>query len=203
MSQDAGRRRANRPRFALAYALIGLAAAAAVAAVAWEAWPKGTATPAAARCTDTIPSGQSFAAAWNTTERFVADVILNASPGCGYDLSTRHLRDGTSRADWATAHSPVKRFATRYPPTPILRASRNRNAPEAVYVLSRRVGATIDIDAAGRLTIPMMVGLAAPDAGLGAYNLVLVVENGNWRVDVVKRVRLKISEKPFFPEDRG
>jgi len=161
--------------------------------------PRGAATPAAARCTDTIPSGQSFAAAWNTTERFVADVILNASPGCGYDLSTRHLRGGTSRADWATARSPVQHFATRYPPTPILHASRNRNARQAVYVLSRRVGASVDIDAAGRLTLPMMAGLSAPDAGLGAYNLVLVVENGNWRVDAVKRVRLKISEKPFLP----
>jgi len=33
-----------------------------------------------------------------------------------------------------------------------------------------------------------MVGLAAPDAGLGAYNLVLVVEDGSRRVDRVRRV---------------
>ena len=138
-------------------------------------------------------------AAWSTTERFVADVILNASPGCGYDLSTRHLRDGRSRADWATTRSPVKRFATRYPPTPIVHASRDPKAHQAVYVLSRRASAFVVLDRAGRQTIPMMVGLSAPDAGLGAYNLVLVIEDGNWRVDAVKRVHLKISEKPFLP----
>jgi hypothetical protein len=195
--------RRHRPRFTVAYAVFAVAACAALAAALWQALPRGTSTPVDARCADTIPSGQSFAAAWSTTEHFVADVILNASPGCGYDLSTRHLRHGQPRADWATTRSPVKRFATRYPPTPILRARRDPKAPQAVYVLSRRVGAIIALDKAGRRTIPMMVGLSAPDAGLGAYNLVLVVEDGNWRVDAVKRVRLKISEKPFFPEDSG
>jgi hypothetical protein len=199
VSAERERRRGTRQRFALAYAGIGVAAIAAVGAALWQVLPHRGSTPTAARCADVIPSGPSLAAAWSTTERFVADVILDASPGCGYDLSTQRLRHGKSRNDWATTRSPVDRFASRYPPTPIARASRNPKARQAVYILSRREGGIVVFDKAGRKTIPMMVGVSAPDAGLGAYNLVLVIEDGNWRVDTVKRVHLKISEKPLVP----
>jgi hypothetical protein len=36
----------------------------------------------------------------------------------------------------------------------------------------------------------MMVGLSAPRAGRGAYDLALVVENGSWRVDRVQRISI-------------
>jgi hypothetical protein len=176
-----------------------VAAVGLTAAGLWQTLHPGGTSSAATRCSEPMPTGETFAAAWSTTELFVADVILNSRPTCGYDLSTRRLRDGKSRSDWGTTRSPVKRFATRYPATPILHASRNPKAHQAVYVLSRRPGGEIGIDATGRPTLPMMVGLSAPDAGVGAYNLVLVVEDGRWRVDAVRRVHLKISEKPFLP----
>jgi hypothetical protein len=144
----------------------------------------------AATCGKPIPAGRSLDAAWQTTDLFVADVLLNGRPGCGYDLSTEHLRRGHSRDDWANGRSPVSRFTTRYPPVPMVRASRNRHAHEAVYILSRRVDGFVVVDGRGRATIPMIVGLAAPDAGRGAYNLVLIVEGGSWRVDEVRRVHI-------------
>jgi hypothetical protein len=76
---------------------------------------------------------------------------------------------------------------------PIAQASRDPQAQQAVYILSRRVENFVVIDARGRATIPMMVGLAAPQAGRGAYNLLLVVENGSWRVDEVRRVTIRDS----------
>ena len=36
----------------------------------------------------------------------------------------------------------------------------------------------------------IIVPVAAPEAGRGAYNLVLVVEQGNWRVDRADRVEI-------------
>jgi hypothetical protein len=40
----------------------------------------------------------------------------------------------------------------------------------------------------------MMVGVAAPDAGMGAYNVLLVVDGGSWRVDRWWRVRFTSSD---------
>jgi hypothetical protein len=72
-------------------------------------------------------------------------------------------------------------------------ASRDPSAHEAVYILSRRVAAFVVTGVGGRAEIPMIVGLAAPDAGRGAYNLVLVIEGGSWRVDRVRRVTIADS----------
>jgi hypothetical protein len=131
-----------------------------------------------ADCSERIPGGASIETAWKTAELFVADVILNREPVCGYDLSTRHLR-GT-----------LPPFSIDYPPVPIARASREPDARQAVYIPSRRQAGFVVLGAGGRQKIPMMVGLAAPHVGRGAYNLVLVVENGSWRVDRVSRVAI-------------
>jgi hypothetical protein len=144
-------------------------------------------------CTERIPTGRSAASAWQTTELFVADVILNRSPTCGHDLSTRRLRGNHRRDEWGTTRSPVHAFSTHYPAVPMIRASRNPRAPQAVYILSRTVSAFIVFDRNGRATIPMMVGLSAPDAGRAAYNLLLVLEDGSWRVDRVRRITVHDS----------
>ncbi len=158
----------------------------------WLLFPR-SGDEVAASCVETIPKGSTVAAAWDTTELFVTDVILNGSPACGYDLSTRHLRASHSRSEWGTERAPVHPFATHYPPVSILHASRDPKARQAVYILSRRSGGFVVLDPTGRATIPMMAGLSAPDAGRGAYNLVLVIEDGSWRVDEVHRVRVADS----------
>jgi hypothetical protein len=194
VSGDTGKveRARHRRRFAAGYAFTAALGAVVTAGTLWLLFPR-SGGEVAASCVETIPKGSTVAAAWDTTELFVADVILNGSPTCGYDLSTKHLRDGHPRAEWGTDASPVHPFSTRYRPVSILHASRDRRAHEAVYILSRRSGGFVVLDPTGRATIPMMVGLSAPDAGRGAYNLVLVVEDGSWRVDEVHRVRVADS----------
>jgi hypothetical protein len=190
----------HRFRFAGAYALLLLVAASALVAVAMRNTFDGSRGGGAGpRCGDRIPTGESFGAAWRTTSLFVADVVLNRDPVCGYDLGTKRLRGGRSRAEWAHGAAPVRPFATRYPPVAIQRASRDPAAPQAVYILSRRVREVVVVGERGEPQIPMMVGLAAPDAGLGAYNLVLVVEDGNWRVDRLWRVYLSPSLNRVTP----
>jgi hypothetical protein len=181
---------ASNRRMQGGFALVAAAGAAICVATVWMLRESA---PAAAACTKPIPQGRSVQVAWDTTELFVSTVLLNDGPACGYDLSTRHLRHGHSRAEWAHGRAGVRRFATGYGAVPIAQASRDPQAQQAVYILSRRVENFVVIDARGRATIPMMVGLAAPQAGRGAYNLLLVVENGSWRVDEVRRVTIRDS----------
>ena len=169
---------AHRARFLAGYLVVGVAALSVGAGSLW--WTLGSGSgcllPA---CRDTIPTDESLSSAWITTELFVKDVILNRSPTCGFDLSTRRLRDGRPREAWNRGGSPVQRFATRYPPVSIKRASRDPAARQAVYILSRRTAEIVVIGANGRPTIPMLVGLAAPDAGSGAYRILLVIEKSS------------------------
>ena len=157
------------------------------------------ATSGGPRCPHAIPKGGSFDTAWATTVFFVTDVLMRKNPVCGYDLSSRGLRGKLTRAQWANGHGPVEIFATRYPAVAVADASADPNAPQAVYVLSRRVRELIVSDASGRVKAPMMVGLSAPDAGMAAYDVELVLENGHWRVDKATAVDLKISEQPYVP----
>jgi hypothetical protein len=161
-------------RFLAAHVALGVAALGLAAGSAFLLLGRGGST----RCSERIPGGDTIEAAWRTTELFVTDVILNRQPACGYALGTRKLRHGL----------PLKPFARDYPAVPIARASRDPGARQAVYILSRREAAFVVLGAAGRREIPMLVGLAAPHAGRGAYNLALVVEDGSWRVDRVRRV---------------
>jgi hypothetical protein len=173
-------------RFLAAYALVaGLAVAVGAGVLVLTfGMPGGTDST----CSEHIPTGQSVASAWATTELFVADVMLNRSPTCGQDLSTQRLRGHHSRAEWGTSRSPVHAFSTHYPAVPIARASRDPRAPQAVYILSRTIDSFVVFDRNGRATIPMKVGVSAPHAGRAAYNLLLVVEDGSWRVDRVRRI---------------
>jgi hypothetical protein len=178
-------------RFAAGFGVLLASALALVGAALWSTI--GGSSGEAAACADAIPAGRSLDAAWQTTALFVTDVLLNRSPACGYDLSTEHLRHGHSRSEWAQGGSFVHPFPTHLPPVPMVSASPDPKAPEAVYILSRRAAAFVVVGAGGRPEIPMIVGLAAPDAGRGAYNLVLVVERGSWRVDRVRRVAISDS----------
>jgi hypothetical protein len=174
-------------RFVAAYAAIAalaLAAGAGALVLTFGLPGGGGGDP----CAERIPTGRSVASAWHTTELFVADVMLNRSPTCGHDLATRRLRGNHSRAEWGTSHSPVHAFSTHYPAVPMIRASRDPRAPQAVYILSRTTDTFVVVDRKGRATIPMMVGVSAPGAGRAAYNLTLVLEDGSWRVDRVRRV---------------
>lgn len=182
-----------RVRFLFAYGGIGLAAAAASGVLVWQATRGGA--DGEPQCGRPIPRGSTSRVAWDTTTLFVTEVVLRRDPACGYDLSTRRLRGGLSRREWASGAGPVKPFVTRYPPTPVAFASRDPNAPQAVYVVSRKVRELAEVDGRGRLTIPISVGLAAPDAGLSAYRLVLQLEGGSWRVDRAAPVRLRFSDE--------
>jgi hypothetical protein len=132
------------------------------------------------RCSDRIPHGAGAGLPWRTAELFVADVILDRDPLCGYDLSTARL----------SGDLPLRPFSRGYPPVPIARASRAPDARQAVYMLSRRFAAFVVVGADGRLEVPLVAGVAAPKAGSGAYDLVLVVKRGGRRVDRASRVRI-------------
>jgi len=160
--------------------------------VLWAGAPREDDGP---RCGQPIPSGPGIPAVWQTTTLFVTEVVLRGDPVCGYDLSTKRLRHGFSRREWASGSGPVKPFVTRYRATPVARASSDPNSPEAVYVLSRRRRELVRIDNRGRWLISMSVGLSAPDAGMSAYRLVLELEDGNWRVDRAWPVELHFSDE--------
>jgi hypothetical protein len=165
---------------------------AAMGAVLWAGSPREDNGP---RCGQPIPHGSAIPAVWKTTTLFVTEVVMRGDPVCGYDLSTKRLRHGFSRREWARGSGPVKPFVTRFRATPITRASPNPDSPEAVFVLSRRRRELVQIDAQGRWLIAMSVGLSAPDAGMSAYRLVLELEDGNWRVDRAWPVRLSFSDE--------
>lgn len=147
-------------------------------------------------CPHRIPTGESFQTAWQTTVFFVTDVLLRQNPVCGYDLSSRAMRAGLSRAQWAHGDGPVRTFVTQYPAVPVKEASDDPTAPQAVYVVSRKVRELVVSGGDGRVKAPMMVGLAAPDAGMAAYNIELVLEDGHWRVDRATEVPLTMSDEP-------
>ncbi len=155
------------------------------------------AAPGTLRCPHRIPRGGSYATAWDTTVFFVTDVLMRKNPVCGYDLSSRKLRGALTRAQWANEESSLKTFTTRYPAVSVRDASDDPKAPEAVYVLSRTVREVIVSDGQGRVIAPMKVGLFAPDAGMAAYDVELVLEDGHWRVDRAIAVDLKMSEEPY------
>jgi hypothetical protein len=177
----------HRPRLLLAFGALAVAGLSC-AAVLYVG--RGGGSASAPSCGHPIPKGSSVPAAWDTAALFVSDVVLRGNPACGYDLSSRRLRATLSTRQWAHGALPIKPFVTQYPPTPIERASRDPNSPEAVYVFSRKVEELFQRDARGRWTIPLAVGLSAPDAGMGAYRLVLALEDGSWRVDRAVPVRL-------------
>jgi hypothetical protein len=179
-------------RFLVAYGFVALVAAVASGTLLWQATDAGEDGP---HCGRPIPRGSTIPAAWDTTVLFVTEVVLRRDPACGYDLTTRRLRGGLTRREWASGRGPVQPFVTRYPPTPVARASRDPNAPQAVYVLSRKVRELAQVDGRGNWTIPISVGLAAPDAGMSAYRLVLALEDGSWRIDRASPVRLRFSDQ--------
>lgn len=152
--------------------------------------------PSASRCPHAIPSGESFETVWATTVFFVTDVLMSKNPVCGFDLSSDGLRGKLTRAQWANGEGPIEIFVTQYPAVPVAMASKDPAAPEAVYVLSRTVRELVVSDGRGRVKAPMKVGLFAPDAGMAAYNLELVLENGHWRVDKATAVALTMSDEP-------
>jgi len=165
-------------RLTVGYIVLVAAAVAAIAAYTWPWLGVGGRTRAA--CSERPPAGQHIGAAWRTAELYVADVILAREPRCGETLSTAALR----------RRPPLRAFSSGYPVVPIARASRDAAKREAVYMLSRRAGPLVVTGSGGRREIPFAVGLSAPDAGRGAYDLVLVVDHGNWRVDRAKRIEI-------------
>lgn len=189
---------AVRPGLRLPLLCVGAAALSAAGVLLVFAPLGGRASPTRAAgpssdsaCPHRIPRGESIGAAQRTTALFVTEVVLRRNPVCGYELSSTKLRRSISRRQWAAGDTPVPAFVSRHPPVAFPQASRDPEAPEAVYVISRRVLEFVVAGPGGRPEIPMMVGVAAPDAGMGAYNLVLVVDRGSWRVDRWWRVRIR------------
>jgi hypothetical protein len=185
-----------RPGFGLACVLVAGSTAAGVLAFGLERSPDRTteATAAAAvvdpACPYRIPRGRTIAAAQATTRLFVTEVVLRRNPVCGFSLSSAKLRRQIARDRWLREDTPVRPFPTRFPPVALPDASRDPEAPQAVYTISRRVLEFVVTGADGNPEIPMAVGVAAPDAGMGAYRVVLVIDEGNWRVDRWWRVRI-------------
>ena len=193
----------------IAWTLAALLTATSMVVLLRRETPAASSAPAAAaalpapisgalRCPHAIPRGDSLDTAWSTTVFFVTDVLMRKNPVCGYDLSSRELRGRLSRAQWANGDGPVEAFVTRFPAVSVRDASDDPAAPEAVYALSRTVREMVMSDPTGRVIVPMKVGLFAPDAGMAAYNVELVLENGQWRVDKAKAVNLKITERPYL-----
>jgi hypothetical protein len=170
-------------RFALPAALVAVAVGAAAVTIAIAL---GTRTPdATAGCTHRLPAGASMDAAQQTTALFVRTVVLREQPRCGYALGSERLGNTVDRERWTRGDTPVRPFASRYPATAYRHASPNPSALQAVYVISRSP------DAAATSPLLMIVGLSAPDAGLGAYRIRLVLDSdANWRVDSWWRVRI-------------
>jgi hypothetical protein len=172
-------------RFVLPGALVVVAAATATATIVVARDAGGGGAEATAGCTHRPPTGASLDAAHRTTALFVRTVVLREQPRCGYALGSERLRGAVRRARWARGDTPVRPFASRYPATAYRDASPDPKALQAVYVISRSP------DAGTSSPLLMIVGLAAPDAGLGAYRIRLVLDReANWRVDDWWRVRI-------------
>jgi hypothetical protein len=176
VTHDVGVRR----RLALPAALVAVAALAAAATAIVFGRADARDAVASEDCTHRLPAGGSVSAAHEATAVFVRTVVLRRQP-----LGSARLRRAVDRGRWAAGDMPVRAFASRYPPTAYRHASRDPQAPQAVYVISRSAGAAVVSP------LEMIVGLAAPDAGLGAYRVVLVLDDdGNWRVDRWWRVQI-------------
>lgn len=172
-------------RFALPIALVVVTAVSATVTILVVGRENGEGASLATDCTHRLPAGATVGAAHEATALFVRTVVLRGQPRCGYALGSDRLRGAVGRARWAQGDTPVRPFASRYPPTPYRNASRDPQAPQAVYVISRSPAALAETP------LLMIVGLAAPDAGLGAYRVLLVLDGEeNWRVDRWWRVRI-------------
>jgi hypothetical protein len=171
-------------RLAFPGALAGVAALTATVTVL-VAGGVGGEDAAAADCAYRLPAGASVDAATAATALFVRTVVLSEQPGCGYALGSDRLRDEVSRARWLQGDIPVRPFPSRYPATAYRDASPDPKVRQAVFVISRSP------DAIGTSPLVMIVGLSAPDAGVGAYRVRLVLDgHENWRVDHWWRVQI-------------
>lgn len=180
----------RKPLFFLGCVLVAIVTAGLTVGVARLAGHVGGAS-ASAGCPARIPVGSGLGAAQRTVELFTTEVVLRHNPACGYALSSARLRQQISRRRWASGETPVRPLATRYPPVAYADASRNPDAHQAVYVISRQLLEFVRLGQDGEAQIPMMVGVAAPDAGLGSYRVILVLDEGNWRIDRWWRVHMR------------
>jgi hypothetical protein len=146
-----------------------------------------------ASCPHTLPFGLSDRAAERTAALFASQVVLRENPGCGYALSSARLRQLVPLARWQRGRTTPRAFVSRYPAVAYADASSDPSAPQAVYVVSRTSGLPT-LGADGRAQISMSIGVAAPDAGLAAYRLLLVQDAGSWRVDRWRRVAISARD---------
>jgi hypothetical protein len=180
-------RRVRRIAFPAALATVATVAATATVLVAGRS--EGDAAVTRADCTHFVPAGASEDAARAATALFVRTVVLREQPRCGYALGSARLRGAVSRARWISGDTGVPPFASRYPATAYRDASPDPAALQAVYVISRSP------DASFVSPLVMIVGLSAPDVGLGAYRIELVLDElANWRVDRWWRVRISVRD---------
>ncbi len=69
----------------------------------------------------------------------MTEVLLRRNPVCGFELGSASLRRRIEVGPWEREETPVRPFPTRFPPVAFRDASPDPEAPEAVYVISRRV----------------------------------------------------------------
>jgi hypothetical protein len=176
-------------RLALPAALLAVAAVTATATIAIAGLAGGADADTTAGCTHRLPAGSSLDAAHEATALFVRTVVLREQPRCGYALGSERLRGAVERSRWIRGDTGVRSFASRYPATAYRDSSPDPDALQAVYLISRGPGSRTESP------LLMIVGLAAPDAGLGAYRVRLVLDReANWRVDHWWRVRISARD---------
>ncbi len=95
-------------------------------------------------------------------DQFVATAVLRRRPACSYELVTKRMRQGLSRAAWKGGSIPVVPFPTAAPRTFDMRVFPKRRGPgmrNSVVVLS------------------------AQDLGEASFEVVLVRRGTRWLVD--------------------
>lgn len=176
----------HRRRFILAYATVALGAVVAVGGPLLLLRSTGDESELA--CSRPLPTGSGVEAIQATTALWVTDVLMRQHPGCGYHLASSRLRGRLARDEWVAGKSPVPVVRTRYPVVPYARARADSPRTQAVFAISRRFHDIVNVRGDGEYEAAMAAGIATPDAGLAAFNLVLRLEDGSWHVDRSWRV---------------
>jgi hypothetical protein len=180
----------HRRRFILAYATVALFAVVAVGAPLLLV--RNARNESKLDCSRPLPTGSGVEAIQATTALWVTDVLMRQHPGCGYRLASSRLRQRLARDEWAAGKSPVTVVRTRYPVVPYAQARDDSPRTQAVFAISRRFHDVVSVRGDGEYEAAMAAGIATPDAGLAAFNLLLRLEGGSWHVDRSWRVPIDI-----------
>jgi hypothetical protein len=160
-------------RVVLAYAVVLVSGAAVAGGTMWSVLGGGSGRGCGAVGSSTQEAAHAV------TESFVRDVLARVKPSCSHQLATSRLvaRLGT-----------VPLFRTRYPLVAYRFARADSPRTQAVFVVAQPPDGGLQLGAGNVPLTILSVGLAAPDAGQAGYRVTLMLQQGRWRVDRVRRV---------------